>query len=431
MKSLLIFSLASMSILASCGKSSGDSLPGQSNYSSKTSSNDKPAVITAIEEAVVVVNPTYKAEELKEFPKLIDLKEMMTSVKNQESRDTSTYFALIASIEAGIKKDLGYEINLSEEYLINATKPVAAQVDSEASTIDENMKSVTMKGLLVEKDSVYQPSASLVKVDSKAMKRTIPAESIMLNAFDKNINEMIRVLSVEKRPLILSINMNLSGWNKKSGEVKTDDKTEENCKLTTAEKSVDCRNHSVVITGYDLNKKVFMFKNSWGESWGQKGYGTIPFNVVDKFADTSVSFVGVVSNLVVLKDFNKKPLDIEVTSFESEVSEYKGTLEVDVNSALKNLSGRSIKVQSCLYGKDEEEIKCVSKFLGHDGKDTLKIKAGFFRKPTLIFSAKDLETITPAELKDSKNNGLHTVTGVYYVDDTGTHLLKELATEIE
>jgi len=36
--------------------------------------------------------------------------------------------------------------------------------------------------------------------------------------------------------------------------------------------------HAVLIVGYDDNKSVFKFKNSWGTSWGDKGYGYLPYD---------------------------------------------------------------------------------------------------------------------------------------------------------
>ncbi|RLG35358.1 hypothetical protein DRN97_00165 [Methanosarcinales archaeon] len=36
--------------------------------------------------------------------------------------------------------------------------------------------------------------------------------------------------------------------------------------------------HAIVITGYDLDNKVFEFKNSWGDDWGDDGYGTLPLS---------------------------------------------------------------------------------------------------------------------------------------------------------
>ena len=38
--------------------------------------------------------------------------------------------------------------------------------------------------------------------------------------------------------------------------------------------------HAIVIVGYDQEKHLFIFRNSWGEDWGDKGYGYLPFEYV-------------------------------------------------------------------------------------------------------------------------------------------------------
>jgi hypothetical protein len=38
--------------------------------------------------------------------------------------------------------------------------------------------------------------------------------------------------------------------------------------------------HSILLIGYDDNSKTFKFQNSWGTSWGDKGYGYIPYDYV-------------------------------------------------------------------------------------------------------------------------------------------------------
>jgi C1A family cysteine protease len=35
--------------------------------------------------------------------------------------------------------------------------------------------------------------------------------------------------------------------------------------------------HAILIVGYDQSKQSFIFRNSWGTGWGDKGYGYIPF----------------------------------------------------------------------------------------------------------------------------------------------------------
>lgn len=38
--------------------------------------------------------------------------------------------------------------------------------------------------------------------------------------------------------------------------------------------------HAVMAVGFDNEKRVFIFRNSWGESWGDAGYGTMPYDYV-------------------------------------------------------------------------------------------------------------------------------------------------------
>ena len=35
--------------------------------------------------------------------------------------------------------------------------------------------------------------------------------------------------------------------------------------------------HAMCVVGYDNPAKRFIVRNSWGTSWGKKGYGTMPY----------------------------------------------------------------------------------------------------------------------------------------------------------
>ena len=39
--------------------------------------------------------------------------------------------------------------------------------------------------------------------------------------------------------------------------------------------------HAVMAIGYDMNKKRFLVRNSWGINWGQQGYFTIPYDYLE------------------------------------------------------------------------------------------------------------------------------------------------------
>jgi C1A family cysteine protease len=36
--------------------------------------------------------------------------------------------------------------------------------------------------------------------------------------------------------------------------------------------------HAVVAVGYDEPQRRFIIRNSWGTSWGMRGYGTMPYD---------------------------------------------------------------------------------------------------------------------------------------------------------
>lgn len=43
--------------------------------------------------------------------------------------------------------------------------------------------------------------------------------------------------------------------------------------------------HAVLAVGYDQSTQRFLVRNSWGDTWGQKGYFTIPYEYVLKLGD--------------------------------------------------------------------------------------------------------------------------------------------------
>jgi len=42
--------------------------------------------------------------------------------------------------------------------------------------------------------------------------------------------------------------------------------------------------HAICVVGYDDKTQLFKFKNSWGKSWGRKGYGFLPYEYLRKYS---------------------------------------------------------------------------------------------------------------------------------------------------
>jgi len=54
--------------------------------------------------------------------------------------------------------------------------------------------------------------------------------------------------------------------------------------------------HAVLLVGYDKRKKVFIARNSWGTSWGDRGYFYMPFNVVNPSMSSDYWIIKSVNN---------------------------------------------------------------------------------------------------------------------------------------
>jgi hypothetical protein len=48
--------------------------------------------------------------------------------------------------------------------------------------------------------------------------------------------------------------------------------------------------HAVVVVGYDDKQQVVKFVNSWGPTWGQNGFGSLPYKYIDKYMSDAWTF---------------------------------------------------------------------------------------------------------------------------------------------
>lgn len=239
------------------------------------------------------------------IPRMINLRDIQSKVKSQGMRGACTYFVTTSLIESLIIKATGREVDLSEEYLAWAAKTkLKLRPLEEDSSVAVNAITIQESGFMYERDLPYQQSwfepgfpcagkKELVGVDPICYSHAGPTpeqiglvrsgQFIEFHDIGSSSLDVVKAIAKWRAPTTVSILAHPRMWaaTKENGDLFLDEKTKQACNLDPK----SCSGHAALITGYNLEKRVFFFKNSWGEAWGDKGYGTIPFDYLDQMSD--------------------------------------------------------------------------------------------------------------------------------------------------
>ena len=209
------------------------------------------------------------------IPQKIDLTLYCSSVENQGTLGSCTANALVGNLEFLDKRNEEVSEDLSRLFLYFNERVLENSVcEDSGAALRDGIKTLAKYGCCLEQDWAYDISKFAKK----------PPLSCYLKARRHRIDsyhsiegrqEMITCLA-EQYPFVFGITVFESF---ESDEVK---KTGIVPMPGDNERSLG--GHAVMAVGYDLDKRTFLVRNSWGEKWGVKGYFTLPFDYVDNLA---------------------------------------------------------------------------------------------------------------------------------------------------
>ena len=268
MKKILLATLAISSLVQSCA-------PKKADTGASAGAFKQNIILGKFYDAVT--SSSYNEAALKDLPRSLNLNDKTTSAKNQSDRGTCTFFSTSALLESAIKIDRGIDVNLSEEFMNLVTKYAGNYSDQEGSDVSSNLYASKSYGVMLERDWGYQPSwfskglpcekyqssdSSAPKEcfqhnvpSEEAQKKIISFDGIKFGSIQKNTNNIIRFLAEHQRPITIDVSVNYNGWPQ-GGDVFYNAALRKEC-LNAPDK---CGGHSVLLTGYDLDKKIFYFK---------------------------------------------------------------------------------------------------------------------------------------------------------------------------
>lgn len=202
------------------------------------------------------------------LPAAVDLRSHCTPVENQGQLGSCTACALVGNLEFIKKQKLKKIINFSRLFLYYNERVIRHTQNSDSgSSIRDGIKTLVKTGDCLESLWPYDIAKFAVKPPQKAYDEAQDSEItkyFRLHAAD----EMKHTLS-GGYPFVFGFAVYESFESPKvtkTGLVPLPKKDE---RLVGG--------HAVMAVGYDDTKNYFIVRNSWGASWGDKGYFYMPY----------------------------------------------------------------------------------------------------------------------------------------------------------
>lgn len=207
--------------------------------------------------------------------RLVDLSKDCTSVKNQGALGSCTAFAGVALIEQFLRSN-GINIAddlLSEQFLYYNTRVLiekTAPNDDSGAYLRSVMMAIQKYGVCLEGKCPYVTRQFATRPTAAAYSDGMKYQAVSYASIPTT--RPVEALSMMKK--VLSAGQSVVG-----GMLFYDNYINDNRGLIPAPTSTSepVGGHAVLFVGYDDDRQVFKFKNSWGTGWGDRGYGYLPY----------------------------------------------------------------------------------------------------------------------------------------------------------
>jgi len=210
------------------------------------------------------------AEMVREIPRSIDYTDRMSPVGNQMNEGVCVGFACVDGMkEYQDKEEYKKYIDLSVRYVYAGAKAIDGYPDEEGTEIRCAMKVLKDRGVCPESCWRYIPHVT----GNPCKDADKLAEPYKIERYVRmeTLQEMKESL-VANGPFVAGVLVFKGMFNAPGGVVPMPGEDEDYV-----------GGHAITIVGYDDDKKRFKFKNSWGHTWGEGGYGYLSYDYMEDF----------------------------------------------------------------------------------------------------------------------------------------------------
>ncbi len=203
------------------------------------------------------------------IPSSIDLRPSCTPVKDQGQMGACGPFAVTAAYEYILNKNKQKECDLSERFLYYNVRKANNEIGMDnGSNFYDLFTSLSKEGICQEEFFPYNDKDLTTPPVDEAYIDALKRKVLKAKNVERNLDHIRSAIS-EGYPVIVSVNL-FDSFGSTGGFI-THPKPDE-------ERYGKHGRHAMLICGYSDEDKFFIVRNSWGSSFGDKGYCYMPYS---------------------------------------------------------------------------------------------------------------------------------------------------------
>jgi C1A family cysteine protease len=228
--------------------------------------------------------PLKKAEAAKKLPASVDLRPWCSPIEDQRSLGSCTANAGVGMMEYYERRALGRHLDASRLFLYKVTRNLLGFSGDDGAYLRDTMKAMVLFGVPPEKYWPYRVKDFNLEPTQFCYAFAQSYQAIKYYRLDPSGTSPADVLEALKTKLAAKLPA-MFGFSVYSSIPNSGDGKGE-IPFPASGDTLE-GGHAVLAVGYDDTKKIgrnkgaILIRNSWGTSWGEAGYGWLPYAYIE------------------------------------------------------------------------------------------------------------------------------------------------------
>ena len=217
----------------------------------------------------------------------IDYTPLVRAIRDGGQEGSVVGQALATAMEMQIKRTLHQDVGISARFIYNAARQVAGTISTDSgATIKDAIGVLTKQGAVEESVWAYKAGEFAAKTPPAVEKA--PRWQITQVRSLKGLDQIKEALANDG-PVVAGIEVYQEAMSSEAAKTGIFPLPQKSSTLVGG--------HAVVLVAYDNQRKQFKFANDWGPGWGDRGYGYLSEEYLQKHSSDCWTFKSVVRSV--------------------------------------------------------------------------------------------------------------------------------------